>query len=252
MRISTTSDKRKRMIKGAVAAIFWIGIWYAAALAVNTSLILPMPHEVIVRLGELVVTGRFWIKTGVTLFRIVSGLAIGLLLGVAMAVLSAVSEWARAVMLPVIRIVRATPVASFIILVMLWVGYSIVPIVIGAIIVMPVVYQNVYEGIRSTDRELLEMARAYRLSRRKVIRHIYIPGVRPYFLSAAVTSLGLAWKSGVAAEVLARPTDAIGSEIYFTKIYLEIPDLFAWTMVIIVLSLLLEKGLTALMGGGRR
>lgn len=239
-----TDKKLRSALVKAGSAVFWIGIWFLAAELIGRELILPTPFRVLQRLGQLLLTGDFWSKTGMTLLRIVAGFLLGTVLGIVFAVLSALSEPAQAVISPLIRILRATPVASFIILVMLWVGYSFVPIVISAMIVMPVLYLNVYHGIEATDAALLEYAKAYRLSRFKTVTDIYIPSIRPFFVSAAVTSMGLAWKSGVAAEVLARPVKAIGSEIYFSKIYIETADLFAWTVVVIVLSLILEKVIT--------
>ena len=143
--------------------------------------------------------------------------------------------------------VRATPVASFIILVLLWVSTGRVPCVITALMVLPVVWGNVSRGIRETDPRLLEQAGALRFSRPKTVRLVYLPSVRPYFLSAVLTSLGLAWKSGVAAEVLCRPAWAVGTQIVQARDYLETPSLFAWTLVILLLSLTLEKLLSALL-----
>ena len=137
--------------------------------------------------------------------------------------------------------VRATPVASFILLVLLWTGKNFVPVVISALMVIPVVWGNLARGIRETDPQLLEMARAYRVSRWKTLRLVYLPSLRPYFGTAITTAMGLAWKSGVAAEVLCLPFRSVGTEIFNTKLNLEIPDLFAWTAVVVCLSLLLEK-----------
>ena len=116
---------------------------------------------------------------------------------------------------------------------------------------LPVVWGNLSRGIQETDPQLLEMAKAYRFSSFKTIRLIYIPSLHPYFLSAITTAMGLAWKSGVAAEVLCLPKQAIGTQIYNTKLYLEIPDLFAWTVVVILLSLALEKLLRVVLGRGK-
>jgi NitT/TauT family transport system permease protein len=146
-------------------------------------------------------------------------------------------------------------VASFILLVLLWTGRNRVPVVISALMVLPVVWDNLSRGIGEIDRQLLEMAHAYRFSLWKRIRLIYVPSLRPYFLSALTTSMGLAWKSGAAAEVLCLPKQAIGTQIYYTKLYLETPDLFAWTIVVVALSLLLEKALRLLLDrwkGGKK
>ena len=148
---------------------------------------------------------------------------------------------------PAVRVIRAVPVVSFILFVLLWTRRGLVPVVVSALMVLPVVWGNVSRGIRETDPRLLEQARALRFSRPKTVRLVYLPSVRPYFLSAVVTSLGLAWKSGVAAEVLCRPAWAVGTQIVQARDYLETPSLFAWTLVILLLSLTLEKLLSALL-----
>ena len=118
--------------------------------------------------------------------------------------------------------------------------------------VLPVVWGNLCRGIRETDPKLLELAAAYRFSWWKQVRLIYLPSLRPYFLAAVTTAMGLAWKSGVAAEVLCIPRPAIGTQIYNSKLYLDIPDLFAWTVAVVALSLLLEGLLRALLERDKR
>lgn len=234
---STMSPK----IRTAAAILFWLAVWQAAAWRVDSLLFLPGPWTVAVRLMELARTAVFWQTAGLTLLRVLLGMLWGTALGVLLACLACVSRWLDAILSPAVRVVRATPVASFILLVFLWTDRDQVPVVIAALMVLPVVWGNVVRGIRECDRKLLELAAAYRFSRLKTARLILWPSVRPYFLSAVTTSIGLAWKSGVAAEALVWPKIAIGTQIYNTKFYLETADLFAWTLMVIVLSLLLEK-----------
>lgn len=231
------------MIKAAVPPVFWLGVWQLAAMAVDQQLLLPTPAAVLLTLRELMVTPAFWQTAGASLLRIFGGLLAGVALGTLLAVLTTFFHWADLLLSPAIRVVRATPVASFIILVLLWVETGQVPGVISALMVLPVMWGNVSAGIRETDPLLLELTAAYRFPPGKKLRLLYIPSVLPYFASGCSTALGLAWKAGVAAEVLCVPELAIGTQVYYSKIYLEIPTLFAWTLVVIVLSLLLEWGL---------
>lgn len=133
---------------------------------------------------------------------------------------------------PAIRVVLATPVASFIILSLLWIGHTRVPAFISMLIVIPIVWANLCTAVRETDRDLLEMARLFRMKKSRVLRLIYIPAAMPSFRAACLTALGLAWKSGIAAEVLCLPKTAVGTQLYYSKIYLETPALFAWTIVV--------------------
>ena len=212
-------------------------------MAVGKDLLLPGPWTVARTLAALAVTGVFWQTTLLTLARVFTGLLLGVLLGVALAVLTRVSRWCDRILSPAVKIIRATPVASFILLVLLWVGSGRVPVVISALMVLPVVWGNVSEGISETDPQLLELAAAYRFGKGRTLKLVYLPSVAPYFTAGVETSLGLAWKAGVAAEVLCHPKLAIGTQVYFSRTYFETPSLFAWTLVVILLSFLVEKAL---------
>jgi len=189
---------------------------------------------------------------------ITNGLAVTLkvalcavLLGTLLAFLTEYSALCKALFSPVMMLVKSTPVASFIILALLWIGRTYVPLFIAALMVMPVVFGAVTTAAGSVDAGILEMARAYRFSPFKKLRLIYIPSAYPAWRSAAITAMGLAWKAGVAAEVLCQPKTAIGTELYYSKLYLETPSLFAWTAVVVLLSFLLER-LFARLAGERR
>ncbi len=244
--------RENKHLKIAISIVFWFVVWLLSACAVNQILILPTPAEVFSRLVFLFQTKEFWISAGSSLLRILLGFLCGLIAGTIFAVLSELWFPADAILSPLIRFFRTAPVASFIILIMLWVNYDIVPAVISAIMVVPVVYQNVRTGIQQVNPDYLLLAEVYRFSLKKRWGVIYVPSVLPYFLSAAVTSLGLAWKSGVAAEVLCLPKYAVGSKLYFSKLYLETPDLFAWTIVVVFFSLLLEYFLKKLVSAVNR
>jgi len=238
--------------------LFWLGVWQLAAAAVGQELLLPGPAAVGRRLLELAAGAVFWQTALASLLRIFGGLLLGVALGALLAGLTAWVPLLDWVLTPAVKVVRATPVASFILLVYLWVERGRVPGLISALMVLPVVWGNVTRGIAETDPQLLELARAYGFGRGRTLRRIYIPSVLPYFASGCRTALGLAWKAGVAAEVLCQPQNAIGTQIYNTKYYLETPSLFAWTLVVIALSFLLEWAVGGLLRraegpeGGRR
>lgn len=238
----------KKSIQAILPPAFWLGAWQLAAWLVERSvqgrgneLLLPYPVTVLRSLAGLAALPEFWQATAVSLGRVLLGLGLGVALGAVLAVLTGASRWCDLLLSPAVRCVRATPVTSFILLILLWIGRDFVPAVIAALMVLPVVWENLSGGVRAVDPLLLEMASAYRFSRWKKARLIYLPSLRPYFSAALTTGMGLAWKSGVAAEVICLPRWAMGKEIYNSKIYLEIPDLFAWTVVVIALSLALEK-----------
>lgn len=222
-------------------AVFWLAVWWLLALIVGKELLIPSPPLVVRTLLELVVTGAFWRYTALTLLRITLGLLLGIVLGILTALLTNRLSLLHALLAPAVRVVRATPVASFIILVLLWVANGRVPVVISALVVLPVIWESTTAGLRSVDRDLLEFARAYRLTRWDTWRRIVIPSMLPQLAAAVCTAIGLAWKSGVAAEVLCLPKAAVGTQVYFSKLYLDTPALFAWTLIVVALSLTVER-----------
>lgn len=244
-------DRVRKLAYRVIPPVLWLGVWQFSAMAVGMELKLPTPFSVARALTKLVVQPLFWQSTAASLGRIFLGMVIGTLLGTLLACATSMSRWANAILAPAIKVVRATPVVSFILLVWLWVARAHVPSVISALMVLPVVWVNVSRGVAETDRKLLELARAYRFGTLKTLRLVYIPSVRPYFASGVNTSMGLAWKSGVAAEAICLPAAAIGTQIYQAKHYLESPDLFAWTAVVIALSFTLEKLVARLLGDGK-
>ena len=231
----------KKALQAAAPPALWLGVWQLAALAAGRELLLPGPLAVGERLLVLAGTADFWLSVGSTLGRVFLGLLWGALAGAALAFATHFSPWADRLISPAVRVVRATPVVSFILLVYLWVARSAIPWVIAGLMVLPVVWSALGAGLDSLDKQLLEFARAYRFTRFKTLRLVCLPALRPQFSAGLLTAFGLAWKSGVAAEVLCPPAYAIGSRIQQAKLGLETVDLFAWTLAIVALSLALEK-----------
>ncbi len=242
-------ERLKKCIKLVIPPVFWLGVWQLAAMAVGMELLLPTPlavGESLVTLGQ---TANFWLSALYTLLRVFAGLIGGTVLGAVLAFLTHFSRWADLLLSPAVRVVRATPVVSFILLVYLWVTRANIPGVIAGLMVLPVIWGSLTAGLAAVDGQLLELAHAYRFSRGKTLRLIYLPSLRSHFVSGFLTAFGLAWKSGVAAEVICPPQHAIGSRIQQARLGLETPELFAWTLVIIALSLGVEAILRRLLRG---
>ena len=155
---------------------------------------------------------------------------------------------ADALLRPLLTVVKTTPVASFIILLLLWVGRDTLPAVIVVLMVLPVTWANVCAGIAAIDPQLREMGKVSGFSPLRAFRRLWLPTVLPHFLSACRSALGLGGKAGVAAEVLTVPRRSIGRMLYESKLNLETADLFAWTVTVILCSLVIEKLLAAVLG----
>ena len=169
------------------------------------------------------------------------------MLGAALAAAAYRFRRVRELLMPLVAAVKAVPVASFVILVLLWVSSRNLSVVISLLIGFPVIYANVLAGLDSTDPRLIEMARVFRVPFRRQLSTVYLSQVAPFLRSGLSLAIGLCWKSGVAAEVIGIPSGSIGEKLYKAKIYLETPDLFCWTVAVVVLSIGCEKLLGLMM-----
>lgn len=227
-------------------------VWQLAAASLSSSLLLVSPLRVLERLCGLVREPQFYAAVGFSFVRIVAGFLLGLGCGTLLAV--AASRWhlAEVLLWPYVTVIKTTPVASFIILCLIWLDSSSLPVFISFLMVLPIVYANMLEGIRQTDQKLLEMAKLFRVGAGRRLLYIYLPQLRPYLITACSVALGLSWKAGIAAEVIGIPDGSIGERLYEAKVYLSSADLFAWTVVIIAVSIAFEKLFLWLLRAGYR
>ncbi len=234
-----------RWLIGTAALLFWVAVWWLVAQRVNQELLVPTPPLVAKTLWQMIGTVTFWKAAAASLLRVAVGFAGGVVTGCILALLTFRFAVAAHLLSPMLKTVRATPVASFIILAFVWLKTDTLPAFIAFLMVLPIVWSNVEKGLQQTDRRLLETATVFRMGRRRTLLHVWIPSIMPHFLTACTTALGLAWKSGVAAEVICRPQNSIGRLLQTAKNHLETPQVFAYTIAIIVLSVLLERLLLA-------
>ncbi len=224
------------------AVLVWLLIWQYASMALGEEILLVSPVRVLLRLKEMIVTADFWQAAGFSVSRIAGGFLLAVAAACLMAALSARYDWIRDLLAPAVLAVRSIPVASFIILALIWFSSENLSVLISFLMVFPVMYANVLDGIRSCDPRLLEVAAVFSMSPYRRIRYIYMPQVFPFFMAGAAVSSGLCWKAGVAAEVIGMPTGSIGEKLQQAKVYLDTPDLFAWTLVIVLISVAFERG----------
>lgn len=227
--------------KKIFAWIFWLGVWEIGARIIDSKIFLPSPNLVLMRFLKLLTQDVFYKSIAFSFSHIALGFFIGAILATVLAALAYKSEAIEILLKPMMVVVKSVPVASFIILVLIWFSSKNLSVLISFLMVLPVVYTNVLQGLQNTDKSLIEMAKVYKLSIYKRFRYIYLFEVLPYFKSAIMVSMGLSFKSGIAAEVIGMPTNSIGEQLFNSKIYLDTVTLFSWTIVVVLLSVAFEK-----------
>ena len=216
-------------------------IWQIASMVIKQEILLVSPVSVIKTLGELIPTIDFWKTIMFSFSRIMLGFFIALVMGMLLSYISYKSKIIRNLIQPIMVVIKATPVVSFIILALVWMNSKNLSVLISFLMVVPIIYTSILEGALNVDKKMLEMSKLFKVKWFKKFTYIYIPTILPFFISACTVSLGFCWKSGIAAEVIGIPGNSIGEKLYMAKIYLNTSELFAWTVVIIVISVVFEK-----------
>ncbi len=216
-------------------------LWQLAAMLLDQRLLLASPVTVLGRLAVIWLESGFWQAVGFSFIRIVCGFLLAFVIGIALAILAGRFPVVEIFLWPFVLTVKSVPVASFIIILLIWLSSAELSIVISFLMVFPILYSNVLAGIKSTDKKLTEMAQLYQIPWGRRLLYIYLPQVKPFLLSACSVALGMSWKAGIAAEVIGIPAGSIGDALYQAKIYFDTGDLFAWTVIIVLISVGFEK-----------
>ncbi len=238
---STMYRNLLRHLKKPAILLVWLFLWQLGSLLLGQEILLVSPVKTVETLLILMWTPDFWYSIGTSLLRIMGGFLLALLTGSVLAFCGWRVPFIHEFLSPLLNVMKATPVASFIILALLWVNGAYISVLCSFIMGMPIVYSNLYAGLCNIDKKLLEVGQVFALPQQKMVQQIYIPSLKPYLLSACTICIGFCWKSGVAAEVIGLANHTIGMHLYNAKVYLETPELFAWTLVIILLSVSIEK-----------
>ncbi len=233
--------KNKKTFFKTLSVVLAILLWQVLALTVNSEILVPSPFRVIKRLFSLLFEKDFLSTVIFSWSHITLGFLFAFLLGIFLAVLCSKVKMFEYLLWPYVVTIKSVPVASFIIICLIWLSFNQLTVFIAFLIAFPVIYTNVLSGIKNSDKDLKEVAKLYRVPWSKKLIYIYLPSIKPFLISSTGLSVGMAWKAGVAAEVIGVVTGSIGGKMYNAKLLLENVDLLAWTVLIILLSALTEK-----------
>ena len=235
------TTKHKKVLFTVIGIVFWLALWEITARSLNIRFIFPAFSETVYTLFGLLLTGKFYLTVIFSIGRIVLGFIIGCALGFLLGALSHVSLAVLSIVKPVMTVIRATPVASIIIILWFFASKDYIPLVIGLFMVCPIIWQSTFDSLHVKNRELTEVADLFCLSGKKRIKILILPTISKYLLPAVVTSSALAWKSGVAAEIITYTKLSIGFEIADAKNAYEGAEMFAWTLTVVLLSVVIEQ-----------
>lgn len=232
---------RGQTIRHIAAVVFWLLVWQGAAMLTAQPVFFPTPADTARAVFELMPTSAFWVSIGRSVGHVLLGFSLGAGLGIGCAFLSFSIPSFEVLLAPLLAVMTAVPVVSFIILAMFWLPSGLLVSAICVPVVMPILYNGTLSGLRAMDERLNEMATIFGIHGMKRFRGIVLPQLAPFWTSALRVGMGMAWKSGIAAEVIAMVRLSMGHGLYLSKIYLEGDRLFAWTVCIVLLSAICGK-----------
>ena len=241
---STMKDNRilplYKCLKIILSAINILAIWDVLALIIGNGYFMPGVSETAAALLKIIVCGEAFRVIFIAFFRVISGLVLGIMTGVILAALCHKFDLISTAISPIISIMKATPVACIIVLLWIRLNYTEITILVVVLMVLPIVWQNVYEAFGAIDKNLVEVADVFKIDAKKRLKILVIPSILSYLLPAIITSIGLAWKAEIAAEIMTNSN--IGELIYdFKTVSYDTASIFAWTAIIVTLSILFEK-----------
>lgn len=216
-------------------------IWWIGSLSFGAELV-PLPLTVGSKLLQLLSQYETLKTIGITVARGLSGLGIALVFALITGIAAGSSPSTMKLLTPLVAALQSCPPILWITLLMVWVGTgSAVPVTVVFATVFPPLFANIAQGCLSIDRRLFDMATLYNVPRLRVLKKIVIPGVVPYLLAGLSYAASASWKITAVAEFLGSST-GIGAKIYWSYRMLEIPELFAWASIVIILGVYLELG----------
>lgn len=238
--IMNSDKKLNKVLYRIVPAFLFLLLWQFASFFFSPLVLPPIP-AVLQRLLEIVTSKKFWPTISVTFFRLIAGLGIGIFIGSAIGLIFGISQKAEMMFAPFIDMLQTVPPVSWVVLALVWFGFNGKPcIFIVAAATIPNMVINLCNGIRRIDLELLEMAHLYHFSKWKILRHIILPSIAPYFHSALEIVIGSGWKLVVMGEVLTTST-GIGGAITTARLNIEPDTIIAWAVLLVLFCLIIKK-----------
>ncbi|MBU1145633.1 MAG: ABC transporter permease subunit [Firmicutes bacterium] len=219
--------------------ILFLG-WIIVFAVVNNPLLLPSPLAVFKAFFELFTNLKTLQSMGATILRLLLALTIAFIIGVALGLLSGFYPKFATFCSPIVTILRTVPVISIVVIMLILFGFETTPYLITFFMIFPIIYQATFGGIKQIDSELVDV---YKLEDNRIItglKYCYIPLIQSQVKTALLQSAGLGIKVLVMAEFLAQTKNSIGNQLYLSKVNLAYDQVFAWTLLLIFLAVILE------------
>lgn len=231
-----------------LAIVLMLVIWEVLARVIHQNILLVGPWQVVKRLLIIWREDGFFRTLFFSLGRMIGGFFLGMISGTVLAILAGSFRIVRVLLKPWVATIKSVPVASFVVICLIWLSGNGLTVFISFLVTLPVIYQNVLTGFLQKNADLEDTADVLHIYGMPRIRYVVLPQIFPYFMAGAKTAAGMAFRAGIAAEIIGTPNGSVGRELHLARIYLDTDGLLAWTVILVVCSVIFEKILVRFLG----
>lgn len=223
-----------------LSSIMLLIIWEIIAIKLNNEIYLPRIEAVLTSMGEIIKEESFIPSVISSFYRTIISFFLALILSIILGVLSLMYPFFKDILKPLNAIGKTIPTMVLVVLALIWVNKDQAPYIVGFAIVFPILYEGILNSLNNVDNEIIQMCDIYEVNRIERIKKIYLPTIKFYISSILMSSFSLAFKVVVAGEVHGQPKFGIGSSIQLEKVNFNTPGIFAWIVIIALISIIFE------------
>lgn len=231
----------KRIVLTCLSILLIPVAWQLLSWQMAQPQLIPSFPDLIRALLRLVYTPGFLVSIGTTCLRACVGLLLSLATASITAFLLNRSEAIRFLFMPWLSLLRSVPVISFILLALIFLNPEMIPLLIAFLTMYPLLTENLLKGLMNRRDSWKMLARQFHLNAWNRLFQINYPQLRPYLFSGLASAVGFGWRAIIMGEVLSQCVDGIGKRMKEAQVFIDVPELIAWTLVAIVLSWLTDK-----------
>ncbi len=226
------------VLLGSIISI--VIVWEIVSIAINAPIIFPSPKITFLSLWRIIFDKLFLYTILGSISRWLISILVSFICAIIFGIFSGLNNLFNTMFKPYLHIIMATPVISIILVALIWFNDFMVPIFVSFLVCFPIICNNINYGIRNIDERIIQMANIYKVHRTQMFFDIYLPSLIPSIFSGLSTALALGWKVVIVTEVISQPNFSIGTMLYNANILLETENLFAWTIVVVLLSFIFD------------
>ncbi len=230
----------KRTRDYLISVTFIVVLWQVIAVVKDNPVLFPGPYDILKAFIALLLERSTYQILSRSLLRLMMALSFGVILGVLSGLLAGSYRRVEHYLTPVMSTLRVVPVASLIVVILILLSNVFAIMFICMLVILPLVYEVTKQGVKHIDKDLVDAARLEPLNAHTRLKFMTLPLSMPYIKAGVLQSVGLGFKVLIMAEFVAQASLSIGRALYVDRIGLHYDRVFAWTLLIVIIAMIIE------------